>query len=101
MPKKVFKTKQVGVRFTEKLLTELRLSGKADTPQMALNFYENYYNFTKKDAEYYVSEDKANYKPLPKDTDDEDAPAEQDIPIVKDVLQSEQSERLKKLKEKL
>ncbi len=95
------KTNPYGVRFTKSLLIELRISGKADSPQKALNFYENYYKFTKKDAEYYVSEDKANYKPLPKDTDDEEIPAEQDIPIVKDVLQSEQSERLKKLKEKL
>ena len=37
------KTKQIGVRFDQSLLDELKRDGKADTPQKALNYLTDLY----------------------------------------------------------
>ena len=55
------KTKPIGVRFDEDVLSELKEQGKADSPQKALNYLTDFYRQNGKDKDWMLNFAKQAY----------------------------------------
>lgn len=56
------KTKPIGVRFDQDLLSELKEQGVANTPQKALNYISEFYKKNRKDKDWLLNYVKETHK---------------------------------------